>query len=132
MKKLIICLLPLVLTISSFSQQTQFSKEDYLEKSKKQNTGAWVMLGTGTALATGGVVWGASKGVFCDCDYTGPNIMFFTGLGLMVGSIPIFIASGKNKRKAMSMSFKFQHIPQLPNTTKINQPIPSFNLKVSL
>ena len=62
MKKIIICFSMLLLSVASYSQQTTtaiptLSKTEYLQKSKKQKTTAWILLGVGT------IAWvaGASK-----------------------------------------------------------------------
>jgi hypothetical protein len=52
MKKIMLCTMLLFLTASLFSQQTNpqsLSRQDYLEKSKKQKTAAWILLGGGLA-----------------------------------------------------------------------------------
>ena len=81
-----------------------------LLKSKKQKATAWILLGGGTVLTTAGLIIGTTQvskdlqNVF-NPNYTSKNsagseIMFYTGAGIMLGSIPLFIASGKNKKKA--------------------------------
>ena len=47
MKKTVCIALMMVTVISIFSQQTPSVKTDYLQKSKNQKTGAWVLLGGG-------------------------------------------------------------------------------------
>jgi hypothetical protein len=49
----------------------------------------------------------------------------------MLGSIPLFLASGRNKRKAMSLSFKNETAPQLLKGSFAYRPIPSVSLKIS-
>ena len=60
MKKIIICSLLLVLTNVTFSQQKipspTLTKQDYVKKSKSQNTLAYVFLGTGIIMAASGIV----------------------------------------------------------------------------
>ena len=140
MKKIIIVCALLVWAAISFAQQTnpqeELTKDYYLQKSKKQKTGAWIFLGLGTGSIVAGSIIGSDKtssggGLFY--DNAGPSALLILGGALFAaGSIPMFISAGKNKHKAMDMSFRFQHIPQLQNTAKINQPIPSINLKIRL
>lgn len=88
---------------------------------------------------TGLIVW--SNGVNNETDpfgalvkaYTGPGIIIFgVGLCAAVGSIPLFIASGKNKRRAMSVSFKNEPAPQLQKNSFVYRSVPSLSLKISL
>jgi hypothetical protein len=104
MKKTIIYVLLLALPTSSFCQKTNDTvpviKTDYLVKSKNQKTAAWVLLGGGVALIGAGFLIGDSKNATFDDAGTG---VVLGGIGFLstIGSIPLFIASGKNKRKAM-------------------------------
>jgi hypothetical protein len=131
MKKLTIITVLFLVSASVFSQPTEpsptLTKQDYLLKSKKQKKAAWVCLGGGVAAGVIGVVWAASN-----WQSGGPDVMFVLGGASIVGSIPLFIASGRNKRKAMSMSFNFQRLPQLQNGAVVSQKIPSLSLKISL
>jgi len=104
----------LLLRASVLSQEVSpkqsLSKEDYLKKSKSQKTGAWVLLGAGVAvLAITGI--NAASSV----DLTSPideSHAFGIGLAaaMAVSSIPLFIASGKNKKRStMAASVKIEH-----------------------
>lgn len=134
MKKIIVFALLLMVSVVSFSQpttETPMVKTDYLQKSKNQKTTAWVLLGGGAGFILVGVLIGNGKEASFDDVGTG---VVLGGIGAlsMLGSIPLFIASGKNKRKAMSMSFKNEMIPQLQNGSFVNRSIPSLSLKISL
>src|SRR5438045_9207630 len=103
MKKIIAYAMLLLITTNSFSQQTNPSaplNQDYLKKSKNQKTAAWVLLVGGIALVGIGVLIGDQKQSTFDDAATGGVI---AGIGILstIGSIPLFIASGRNKRKAM-------------------------------
>jgi len=135
MKKTILFAISLIMSAASFSQQTNsqtaLTKEDYLKKSKNQKTTAWVMLGGGAAfILVGDLIGNSKESSFSDAG-TG---FIIAGVGAlsMLGSIPLFIASGRNKRKAMSMSFKNEMIPQLQNGNLVNRSVPSLSLKISL
>jgi hypothetical protein len=135
MKKIILFAMLLIMSASSFGQQTNshpaLNKQDYLQKSKNQKTIAWVMLGGGAALILlGDLIGNSNESSFNDAG-TGVVIAGVGALS-MLGSIPLFIASGKNKRKAMSMSFKNEMIPQLHNSSFVNRSLPSLSLKISL
>ena len=77
----------------------------YSKKNKNQKTTAWIMLGGGFVLTVGGAAI-ISKEMLID-PWTGDTvnpiggvIMFYGGLASMTTSIPFFIASGKNKKRA--------------------------------
>jgi len=133
MKKIPMLFLLIVLSASTFSQQTNrvptVSKPDYLQKSKNQKTAAWILLGGGTALAAGGFIW-ASSNIFSTSS--GPEVLLLVGIGCMTGSIPFFISSSKNRKRAMSASFKFQQSLQLQNNILVKREVPSLTLKISL
>ena len=133
MKKVTIYILLLMVATTTFSQQNPSSptltKQDYLKKNKNQKTAAWVMLGGGLALGVGGAAWAGS-----DWEASGPGALMVIGGASVIGSIPLFIASGKNKRKAMSATtfFKMETAPQLINRNIVTRSLPSLTLKLSL
>ena len=139
MKKIICCVLFAIFSFSAFCQTTQdFDKEHYLKKRKTQNTIGWVLAGTGAGLI---VVSFATIDVndFGDAIFNGDDsglntsaALFVTGCVVAVSSIPFFIAAGKNKKKAMSISFKLQSVPQLKEIYLTNFKTPSLTLKVQL
>ena len=55
-----------------------------------------------------------------------------TGLVAAAGSIPLFIAAARNKRKAMSMSLKNETVPLLQAGSFVNHFVPSLSLKINL
>lgn len=137
MKKIMIYSLLLALPATSFSQKTNDSvpvvKTDYLTKSKNQKTAAWVLLGGGVALIGTGFLVGDGKNSSFDDAAMGAVL---AGIGLLstIGSIPLFIASGKNKRKAMSTStfIKMETAPAFQKQTFVENSYPAFSVKVSL
>ncbi|MEO7263288.1 MAG: hypothetical protein ABIW38_00175, partial [Ferruginibacter sp.] len=117
MKKIILFSLVLFFATSSYCQKIaslnySAPQKDYLQKSKKQKTFAWVLLGSGAALVVAGVA--IPKGEKDGFDiltwsdtYKNEDIkaaLILSGALAMGGSIPLFIASGRNKRKALSAS----------------------------
>jgi hypothetical protein len=135
MRKFFICTILLLMTTSSFCQQKDFSQsltqKDYLQKSKKQKTAAWVLLGGGFALAVGGAILDASSD--WSKSETPYLVAIFAGGASMVGSIPLFIASGRNKRKAMNAStyFEIRQNPIPTNTGLTLQSTPTLSLKIN-
>ncbi|MBI5858927.1 MAG: hypothetical protein HZB42_14945 [Sphingobacteriales bacterium] len=128
MKKTLIISVLIAITSNSFSQQTNngtaMTKQDYLQKSKNQKMAAFIMLGAGITCFAIAVPGNVSLDIV-------PTLVIGGGV-LVIGSIPLFIASGKNKRKAISLSFKNEMIYQLEDGGFVNTPVPSLTLKVSL
>jgi hypothetical protein len=60
------------------------------------------------------------------------RIIGFTGILSMLGSIHFFIASGKNNRRAMNVSFKNETASHIQKSSFVYNYIPSLNLKISL
>ena len=116
----------LIFSSSIFGQQ---SKQDLLKKSKRQKTIAFVLIGGGS------IAWLAGLNKYMNqednMDGGGEAAMIIGGTAAL-GSIPLFIISSKNKKKAMSMSFKNQRIPQLYGSNFVYRLVPSLNLKIVL
>ena len=136
MKKSILYFLLLALPAASFCQKTNDTipavKTDYLLKSKNQKTAAWVLLGGGTALIGIGFLIGDSKNATFDDAGTG---VVLGGIGFLsaVGSIPLFIASAKNKRKAMKATtfIKMETIPLNQAQSFIQNSYPAFSVNIA-
>jgi hypothetical protein len=111
--------LVLLLSISCivFSQQTTPSGNiDYLKKSKSQKTVAWILAGTGSATAIISMTsfnWINIFGSIGGDNGSDDNIKrgettFYIGCIVALSSIPFFIASSKNKKKAAAVSLSFK------------------------
>jgi len=146
-KKLLTFAVLLVLSASSFAQQTNpaqsFSREDYLKKSKGQKTAAWIIFGGGVALTSVGMAIGlndatdALVGLFSLEQPSSSNsgeVLFYSGLVAMAGSVPLFIASSRNKKKAASVSafFKMEHRSVIQQQSLARATYPALVLKLSL
>jgi hypothetical protein len=130
-----------------FSSQTfaqEMSKQDYLDKSRRQKTTGFILLGGGVALFLVGsvklLVSGTESVISCvtgcsSVDESGMNsgaaIALIGGLATL-GSIPFFISSGKNVKKAVHLSFKNEpsNIPKYAGN--FQQSIPSLSLSIPL
>lgn len=137
MKKIIIISMLLILSAASFSQPA--TTTDYLQKSKKQKTAAWIMMSGGLACSLAGSIlsaqldfMGDTAPLFDDKTTKTGIVLNIIGLCSIAGSIPLFIVSHKNKKRAMNLSFKNETAPQLQNSKFVNQPVPSLSLKISL
>ncbi len=142
MKPFLFAMMLLMVSTTSFSQQANSSlsmpDQDYLTKSKNQKTTAWILLGGGGVLFFTGIVLPLGEPI----DPNDPNkgyknggtrvLLVTTGTLSMLTSIPLFIASSKNKRKGMSLSFKNEQVSQIQKNSLVYQTIPSLNLKINL
>lgn len=143
-------MLLLVFATTTFSQQTNpsptLTKQDYLQKSKKQKTTALIFLGGGTVVFVTGFIIPQgefiSSGNFWDDLFWGGHHKndeiksTFWGIGTlsMLGSIPFFLASGKNKRKAenISISFKMESGTFIQQNAIARTYYPAFSVKLPL
>lgn len=134
-------LLGVVITLSGISisaQQTepgkQLTKQEYLDKSKRQKTTGWVLIAGGTAMAvTGAIIFEQSDFLSEDDPETDlGGVLFAVGLVADLASIPFFISSGKNARKAATISFKNQKVLFLPQHVFIKKNQPAITLIVHL
>lgn len=121
MKTIILSVTVLLFVVRSFSQTTTnsfLSKDYYLQKSKNQKTAAWILLGGGAVLFGAGLAVHTSVDQF-DNIYDVFNGNKYHGFGAraalmtggavaMGGSIPLFIASSRNKNMAMHLTLSSQ------------------------
>lgn len=108
MKRTIISTAFLLMAAISFCQQTTtLTSQDYLTKSKKQKGAAWGLLAGGTALIGVGLLIGNGKESSFDDASTGGIIAIVGGVAIL-SSIPLFLASTRNKKKGMGTSLNFQ------------------------
>jgi len=128
MKKIMIYFLLLALPATSFCQKTNDSvpvvKTDYLAKSKSQKTAAFILLGIGVTTLTIAAVG--------DLDLDALGTVVGVGGIATIASIPLFIASGKNKRKAMNASafIKMETIPLLQKQSFVQNSYPAFSVHI--
>jgi hypothetical protein len=149
MKKIITCFVLVAFAKTSFCQQTvqkpTLASTDYLQKSKKQKKTATILLAVGAGLIVTSVVIpkgeltydGICIGAYCSDRYKNDGIRAafgLTGLVSMLGSVPFFIASGKNKRKARQASvfINMERARVLQATVIKNQSFPALGLRISL
>ena len=145
MTRFTIILLLLLTAFPSFSQQTDtipsLTKQDYLKKSKNQKTAAWIIGSSGVVMIAVGLVTAVSDvgesfgGIFAPEVNDGGDsggVFVIAGLAAVGTSVVLFLASDKNKRKAATLTFSNQIVPQLNNGTFVNKPVPSLSLRIGL
>ena len=143
MKKLsfiyIVCLCATLQTNAQMSDTTsnvnlhKVDANSLLQKSKKQKTTAWILLGGGACIFATTVIITLSDGFLSLFDLKKDNnrgVLLAAGGAVMLGSIPFFIASGNNKRKA-NFILKNENVffnPQL----KIKEHLIALGVKINL
>ena len=134
MKKFITLLTLFLIMVNIHGQQNlkqNPTKDFFLQKSKNQKTAGWVLLLSGTAMTVGGSI--AFNNSWDSDSYKTTDIYGFITLGGVVAdlaSIPFFISSGINKRKAGSMEFNFQNFTPNHKKTFFSYSISSATLRI--
>ena len=125
MRQIIISAFLLSISTASFSQY-KLTKDEYLQKSKKQRTTGYVVLVSGVILNVSGAI-AYQKG-------NAGIILFGAGLLADVASLPFFISAGINKRKALnaSASFKMEQTNNIQGMVYSPGIYPAVSLKLSL
>lgn len=129
MKKITLFSLLLLLSAATFCQQTTappLTKAEYLQKSKGQKTAAWILLGVGVTCAAI-----AAPG---NVSLNSLPVLIIGGGGAAIGSIPLFIASSRNKRKAMNATafFKMEATQVVQQTNFVSRGYPALVIKIDL
>ena len=135
----------LIVSISSSSQPTnpvqKFTKTDYLKKSKAQKTAAWILLGGGSALMLAGFIIPqgevTQENLFWFDEHKNDNVKsacVLSGTLAMLGSIPFFIASSKNKRKAegIAVLLKAEKLTSFQNLSFKQISYPALSVRITL
>lgn len=132
MKKLSICFALSVSLSTSYCQEDPAKYEDYIQKSKRQKTTAWILLGAGVAMITTGLLLQSNDNDLNNLtqDITGIGI---GGAGIVctVISVPVFLASTRNNHKAAALSLKMEKTMQLQNNKLAQTQYPAISFKIS-
>lgn len=148
MKKAILLLLIMVISFNlsaSLLQRDsipQLTRQDYIQKSKIQLTGAIISLSGGVLMAGYGgyllflgsgiaiiepIFPGLSKNVM-----TYGSIFFLLGAAAITGSVFLFKASSKNKKRGISLTAGSQSIQQMNKSSISKTIIPSVGITIRL
>ena len=106
----------------------------YLQKSKRQKTTGWILLGVGMVAYIGGAVaytnsWDSWDGYSSDPG-TGAAIVELVGFGMTIASVPVFINAAKNKGRA-EILLRNENIMMSFNPRGI-QPIPTIGIGIPI
>ena len=122
-------------SVNAFNQtipNNEFSKEYYLKKSKNQKTTGWILLSGGTLMTVVGVIG------FSDSWYSSSNsttdaygIIMLGGVVSGLGSIPFFIMSGNNARKAATISLINQPVFSPMQGSLVLNSQPALSVKIT-
>ena len=138
MKKITIVCLLLVFATASFCQQddpkTTVTHIDLLKKSKQQKTFAWVLAGVSTISFGKALIDFADEDLFSEEYVHSYGLSVGVGLASLAGSVVLFVASGRNKRKAKAASafLNMEKFPVLQGTSFINQSFPVIGVKIKI
>ena len=112
MKKILLMLVPAVLTLNTFSQTIHptYPKNHYQQKSKHQKTAAWILLSGGTIMAVaGGISFSSNWDLGSNSATDVSGFIMLGGIIADIVSIPFFVSAAKNKRKAAAIVFNPQN-----------------------
>jgi hypothetical protein len=135
MKKTIALIALLIAANSSFSQQTNASapltKKDYLQKSKKQKTAAWILMGAGLGVTILGLT-SENDPSDNNSGNSGRTVGIITGVSAISVSTALFIAATNNRNKAQSLGFKMEKGQFIRQGGLVYQPFPAVSLRLKL
>ena len=135
MKKMtfLFVLLMQAITLFSQTQESQQLKADYLKKSKNKKKAANILLVGGGVLVVTAFIFpkGAEipGSIVSPTSYKNHGIrgaLFYTGALSMLSSVPLYLSSAKNKRRANAVSLNIHNqkilFPLQGNLMVMNQP----------
>jgi hypothetical protein len=146
MKKINVSILLLLFTVNAFSQQLNTKAppigEAYQAKSKKQKKTGRILLVAGATLIVASFVIprgelthdGICIGPYCTDEYKNDGLksaVLAGGSLSALGSLPFFISSRKNRRRAASVSIKAERFKTLysSNVSSAGFPVLAVRLK---
>lgn len=119
----------LLCSVTVFSQQPSVNT-DYLKKSKRQKTAAFILLGGGLlSTAIGSVQFNNGDGTEGNSRNT---IFTVTGIIAIGSSIPLFIAAGKNKKRAASVGFRMEKLRSMQQQNFVYHSYPALSIKIAI
>ncbi|MBI5858779.1 MAG: hypothetical protein HZB42_14200 [Sphingobacteriales bacterium] len=134
MKKIIGCFALLIIASTFYGQQSKpspvLTKQDYLKKSKKQKTAAWVFMGAGiTTFLLGTMETDSELG---KSERTRSGTAIVVGLASIGTSIAFFISATKNRNKAASLGLKMETSPLIQQNSFVHRSFPALSVRLNL
>ncbi|SFB26558.1 hypothetical protein SAMN05660845_2287 [Flavobacterium swingsii] len=136
MKKIIFIITFFLVTgrlLSQAETSPEFTKEDYLQKSKNQNTIGWVLVSSGIVMTVVGAI-GFSNGMDdndqSDSETDTYGFVMLAGPLVSLGSIPFFISSGRNSKKSIALTLSNQPNFASQQYAFVVRPEPSLTFKI--
>jgi hypothetical protein len=115
--------------------QYKYSREEYLKKSKNNKRVGWILLGVGAATTATGLIIAstAPDDEFLPDEIFSGGIAMGVGLLSMAGSVPFFIVSGSQARKAATMTagIKMEKGMRLPSKGMGQTAYPAVSVKLN-
>jgi hypothetical protein len=106
-----------------------------LQRSKNQKTAGWLLLAGGTTMAVTGIIL-FSKADFWKSEDNGSadagGFLLLGGVLADLGSIPLFISSATNARRAATLSFKNEKVLVPLHNNLVWNAVPAISLKIQL
>jgi hypothetical protein len=120
--------------VSYSMSKEKFTKQYYLQKSKNQKAGAWVLLIGGAAIFAGTGLYASQNLDFSSPEKHRHIVPIGLSIACVAGSIPLFIAAGRNKLKAAQLTayFEMEQIPILQQTGINLRSYPAFSIRLNL
>ena len=129
-------------TTTPIQQKTYYQDqgaEHYLDLSRRQKTAAWCMLGGGVVLVSAGYMMIINSFLNDNWEFhpgtaSAGTIMMYAGTGCVIGSIPMFIASARNKGRSMAASagLRMEHVTTLVPQGFAIRNYPALSLNITL
>jgi len=147
MKQIILCTVLVAIAATSFSQQINTSKPvtrfDYLQKSKNQKSAAFALLIGGAVIDIIGLatfpkdyvyidLWGTGNSHETESKANTSGVLLLVGTVSMLGSIPLFISSHVNHKKAINLTIDTQQLRQLKSSSFQTVNYPALSMKIRL
>ncbi len=146
MRKMYLSILLILFTVNAFSQQLNTkapqTADAYLAKSKKQKKTGTILLAVGATLIVASFIIprgdltydGICIGPYCTDEYKNDGLksaVLAGGALSALGSLPFFLSSRKNRRRATSVSIKAERFKTLhsSNISSAGFPVLAVKLK---
>ena len=133
MKKILTILFLALFAFESFAQteNTLQKQQELMKKSDAQNKAGWIFFGSGLALSL--VARAIPIKVDAKNDNSGiKSVLGWTGILSIGTSIPLFLSSGRNARRAADLSLEAQTLHQPIMGNELPRNFPSISLKIPL